>query len=96
MLWQLRSRKIIIPKQNKIKSFQVTLATGLGKVVTQIQLERSEVAFFIFTNGSTLRLVDSNHYFIIFIHSFDVRIEKKKFIKFISFDLDRIYRNDFR
>ncbi|XP_055303839.1 uncharacterized protein LOC129569215 isoform X2 [Sitodiplosis mosellana] len=34
---------------------QVTLATGLGKVVTQIQLERSEVAFFIFTNGSTLR-----------------------------------------
>ncbi|XP_023724758.1 uncharacterized protein LOC111873908 isoform X3 [Cryptotermes secundus] len=34
---------------------QVTIATDLGKVVTQMQLERSEVAFFIFTNGSTLR-----------------------------------------
>ncbi|KAJ9577045.1 hypothetical protein L9F63_006393, partial [Diploptera punctata] len=34
---------------------QVTIATDLGKVVTQMQLERSEVAFFIFTNGSQLR-----------------------------------------
>ncbi|XP_055911221.1 uncharacterized protein LOC129945467 isoform X3 [Eupeodes corollae] len=34
---------------------QVTIATDLGKVVTRLQLERSEVAFFIFTNGSTLR-----------------------------------------
>uniref|UniRef100_A0A1B6MQA4 guanylate cyclase n=1 Tax=Graphocephala atropunctata TaxID=36148 RepID=A0A1B6MQA4_9HEMI len=34
---------------------QVTIATELGKVVTHIQLERSEVAFFIFTNGSNLR-----------------------------------------
>lgn len=31
------------------------MATDLGKVVTRLQLERSEVAFFIFTNGSTLR-----------------------------------------
>jgi len=39
--------------------FQVTIATDLGKLVTQIQLERSEVAFFIFTNGSKLRYVTS-------------------------------------
>jgi hypothetical protein len=38
---------------------QVTIATDLGKLVTQIQLERSEVAFFIFTNGSKLRYVTS-------------------------------------
>ncbi|XP_037028069.1 uncharacterized protein LOC119068546 [Bradysia coprophila] len=34
---------------------QVSVATDLGKLVTRLQLERSEVAFFIFTNGSTLR-----------------------------------------
>ncbi|XP_012256293.1 receptor-type guanylate cyclase daf-11 isoform X2 [Athalia rosae] len=34
---------------------QVTIATDLGKVVTRMQLERSEVAFFIYTNGNTLR-----------------------------------------
>ncbi|XP_063237909.1 uncharacterized protein LOC134539652 [Bacillus rossius redtenbacheri] len=34
---------------------QVTIATDLGKVVTQLQYERSEVAFFIYTNGSKLR-----------------------------------------
>lgn len=34
---------------------QVTMATDLGKVVTRLQQERSEVAFFIYTNGSTLR-----------------------------------------
>ncbi|RZF48589.1 hypothetical protein LSTR_LSTR012550 [Laodelphax striatellus] len=34
---------------------QVTGATSLGKVVTMLQLERTEVAFFVFTNGSTLR-----------------------------------------
>ncbi|XP_069680500.1 uncharacterized protein [Periplaneta americana] len=34
---------------------QVAIATDLGKLVTQMQLERSEVAFYIFTNGSTLR-----------------------------------------
>jgi hypothetical protein len=39
--------------------FQVTIATDLGKLVTQMQLERSEVAFFIFTNGSALRYVKS-------------------------------------
>jgi hypothetical protein len=39
--------------------FQVTIATDLGKLVTQMQLERSEVAFFIFTNGSKLRYVTS-------------------------------------
>jgi hypothetical protein len=39
--------------------FQVTIATDLGKLVTQMQLERSEVAFFIFTNGSRLRYVTS-------------------------------------
>lgn len=39
---------------------QVTLATDLGKVVERMQLERSEVAFFIYTNGNTLRyLLDS-------------------------------------
>ncbi|KAJ4430755.1 hypothetical protein ANN_19346 [Periplaneta americana] len=32
----------------------VAIATDLGKLVTQMQLERSEVAFYIFTNGSTL------------------------------------------
>lgn len=31
------------------------MATDLGKVVTRLQLERSEVAFFIFTNGDTRR-----------------------------------------
>ncbi|XP_055615471.1 uncharacterized protein LOC129761747 [Toxorhynchites rutilus septentrionalis] len=34
---------------------QVTMATDLGKVVTRLQQERSDVAFFIYTNGSTLR-----------------------------------------
>ncbi|XP_002074778.3 uncharacterized protein LOC6652499 [Drosophila willistoni] len=34
---------------------QVTIATDLGKVVTRLQLERSEVAFYIFTNGSKQR-----------------------------------------
>ncbi|KAL3274580.1 hypothetical protein HHI36_015963 [Cryptolaemus montrouzieri] len=34
---------------------QVTIATELGKVVTRMQLERSEVAFYVYTNGSTLR-----------------------------------------
>lgn len=34
---------------------QVTIATDLGKVVTRMQQERSEVAFYIYTNGSTLR-----------------------------------------
>ncbi|XP_061401271.1 uncharacterized protein LOC133337023 [Musca vetustissima] len=34
---------------------QVTIATDLGKVVTHLQLERSEVAFYIFTNGSKVR-----------------------------------------
>ncbi|XP_037955770.1 uncharacterized protein LOC119685537 [Teleopsis dalmanni] len=34
---------------------QVTIATDLGKVVTRLQLERTEVAFYIFTNGSKLR-----------------------------------------
>ncbi|KAG7308426.1 hypothetical protein JYU34_005627 [Plutella xylostella] len=33
---------------------QVSRATELGKLVTRLQQERSEVAFFIFTNGSTL------------------------------------------
>ncbi|GBP05343.1 hypothetical protein EVAR_76774_1 [Eumeta japonica] len=35
--------------------YQVSRATELGKLVTRLQQERSEVAFFIFTNGSTLR-----------------------------------------
>ncbi|XP_065091667.1 uncharacterized protein LOC135712640 isoform X2 [Ochlerotatus camptorhynchus] len=34
---------------------QVTMATNLGKVVTKLQLERSDVAFYIYTNGGTLR-----------------------------------------
>ncbi|KAJ0176440.1 hypothetical protein K1T71_007619 [Dendrolimus kikuchii] len=34
---------------------QVSRATELGKLVTRLQQERQEVAFFIFTNGSTLR-----------------------------------------
>ncbi|XP_035776160.1 uncharacterized protein LOC118458097 isoform X2 [Anopheles albimanus] len=34
---------------------QVTMATGLGKVVTRLQQERSDVAFYIYTNGITLR-----------------------------------------
>ncbi|XP_054740745.1 uncharacterized protein LOC129246184 [Anastrepha obliqua] len=34
---------------------QVTIATSLGKVVTRLQLERSEVSFYIFTNGSRER-----------------------------------------
>ncbi|CAD7089726.1 unnamed protein product [Hermetia illucens] len=34
---------------------QVTIATDLGKVVTRLQLERSEVAFYVFTNGSHTR-----------------------------------------
>ncbi|XP_050503628.1 soluble guanylate cyclase gcy-33 [Diabrotica virgifera virgifera] len=34
---------------------QVTIATELGKVVTRLQLERSEVAFYVYTNGSLLR-----------------------------------------
>ncbi|XP_063917238.1 uncharacterized protein LOC135132949 isoform X2 [Zophobas morio] len=34
---------------------QVTIAEELGKVVTRMQLERSEVAFHIYTNGSNSR-----------------------------------------
>ncbi|XP_067633351.1 uncharacterized protein [Eurosta solidaginis] len=34
---------------------QVTIATDLGKVVTRLQLERSEVSFYIFTNGNRER-----------------------------------------
>ncbi|CAH1108442.1 unnamed protein product [Psylliodes chrysocephalus] len=34
---------------------QVTIATELGKVVTRMQLERSEVAFYVYTSGSLLR-----------------------------------------
>uniref|UniRef100_A0A182JVW7 guanylate cyclase n=1 Tax=Anopheles christyi TaxID=43041 RepID=A0A182JVW7_9DIPT len=34
---------------------QVTMATDLGKVVTRLQQERSDVAFYIYTNGMTLR-----------------------------------------
>ncbi|XP_971539.2 uncharacterized protein LOC660192 isoform X2 [Tribolium castaneum] len=34
---------------------QVTIAEELGKVVTRMQLERSEVAFHVYTNGSNLR-----------------------------------------
>ncbi|XP_050087432.1 uncharacterized protein LOC126572283 [Anopheles aquasalis] len=34
---------------------QVSMATGLGKVVTRLQQERSDVAFYIYTNGITLR-----------------------------------------
>lgn len=54
------SAKISITIKNSINSapftlLQVALTTGLGNVVTLMQLERSEVAFFIFTNGSTLR-----------------------------------------
>ncbi|XP_025836512.1 uncharacterized protein LOC108736041 [Agrilus planipennis] len=33
---------------------QVTTATELGKVVTNLQLERSEVAFYVYTNGTVL------------------------------------------
>ena len=33
----------------------MNIATDLGKVVTNLQVERGEVAFYIFTNGSTLR-----------------------------------------
>ncbi|KAH0551230.1 hypothetical protein KQX54_000544 [Cotesia glomerata] len=43
---------------------QVTIATDLGKVVTGMQLERSEVAFFIYTNGSRLRFNLTQRYFI--------------------------------
>ncbi|KAK5641547.1 hypothetical protein RI129_010094 [Pyrocoelia pectoralis] len=32
---------------------QVTIATELGRIVTYMQLERSEVAFYVYTNGST-------------------------------------------
>lgn len=34
---------------------KVTIATNLGKVVTRLQLERSEVSFYIFTNGNIER-----------------------------------------
>ncbi|XP_066996175.2 uncharacterized protein [Anabrus simplex] len=49
-------RDILVYRQEAMDvEAQVTIATDLGKVVTRLQLERSEVAFFIFTNGSTLR-----------------------------------------
>nr|CAI5863929.1 unnamed protein product [Callosobruchus analis] len=35
------------------------IATELGKVVTRMQLERSEVAFYVYTNGSLLRNMSS-------------------------------------
>lgn len=49
---------------------QVTIATDLGKMVTRMQLERSEVAFFIYTNGNTLRYVSVQ--LISLTHLFDI------------------------
>jgi hypothetical protein len=33
----------------------VNIATGLGRIMTYLQLERAEVAFRVFTNGSSLQ-----------------------------------------
>lgn len=38
--------------QPNMCQLQVTIATDLGKVVTMLQLERGEVALYIYTNGS--------------------------------------------
>ncbi|KAF7265731.1 hypothetical protein GWI33_020814 [Rhynchophorus ferrugineus] len=47
---------IMIFKHDSIEiENQVTFATELGKVVTRMQLERSEVAFFVYTNGTHYR-----------------------------------------
>jgi hypothetical protein len=35
--------------------FKVNIATGLGRIMTYLQLERAEVAFRVFTNGSSLQ-----------------------------------------
>lgn len=40
----------------------MTIATDLGKVVNHLQLERGEVAFWVFTNGSTLRTNLTNRF----------------------------------
>nr|XP_022905172.1 uncharacterized protein LOC111417189 isoform X2 [Onthophagus taurus] len=51
--------KIVLERQEVMDiDAQVTIATELGKVVTKIQLERSEVAFYVYTNNteSPLRL----------------------------------------
>ncbi|KAJ8923092.1 hypothetical protein NQ315_001644 [Exocentrus adspersus] len=42
----MRDRNEVLEVEN-----QVTIATELGKVVTRMQLERSEVAFYVYTNG---------------------------------------------
>ncbi|XP_066255406.1 uncharacterized protein [Euwallacea similis] len=45
-------RNIMILKHDSIEvENQVTAATELGKVVTRMQLERSEVAFYVYTGG---------------------------------------------
>ncbi|KAJ1527816.1 hypothetical protein ONE63_007762 [Megalurothrips usitatus] len=47
---------ILVDRQEVAEvEWQVTIATDLGKVVTAMQYERSEVAFYIFANGSTER-----------------------------------------
>lgn len=43
------------PYSSAILNSKVVMATDLGKVVTRLQLERGEVAFFIYTNGSMLK-----------------------------------------
>ncbi|ENN77945.1 hypothetical protein D910_00421 [Dendroctonus ponderosae] len=48
-------RNIMILKNDSIEvENQVTAATELGKVVTRMQLERSEVAFYLYTGGKEL------------------------------------------
>ncbi|CAH1136125.1 unnamed protein product [Ceutorhynchus assimilis] len=49
----LMLRNIMILKHDSIEiENQVTAATELGKVVTRMQLERSEVAFYLYTGGN--------------------------------------------
>ncbi|ERL83905.1 uncharacterized protein LOC125502904 isoform X2 [Dendroctonus ponderosae] len=49
-------RNIMILKNDSIEvENQVTAATELGKVVTRMQLERSEVAFYLYTGGKELK-----------------------------------------
>ncbi|XP_060523060.1 uncharacterized protein LOC132700024 [Cylas formicarius] len=46
---------VILRRESMDIENQVTAATELGKVVTRMQLERSEVAFFVYTNGTHYR-----------------------------------------
>lgn len=57
VLQNLFSLKSVLDYQTEVQdiSRQVKIAGDVAKLISQLQWERSEVAFYIFLNGSTVR-----------------------------------------